>query len=279
MAHRACANASVINEIGRSLGFAWVQGTVCVFVERGHSDMLSDIRIVLIETSHPGNIGATARAMKNMCLEHLYLVSPQRFPDADATARASGADDVLARAQICDSLDEAIQDCGLVVGASARQRSLAWPEFDPRECASRVLAESAGTSVAIVFGRERAGLTNEELERCHYLVHIPSNPNYSSLNIGAAVQVITYELLMAAKGGAAPGERAEEWVPASAQDMARFYAHLERVLIEIDFLDPANPKHLMRRLKRLCNRSRPDDTELNVLRGILTAVERSRQRN
>lgn len=248
--------------------------------------MLSNIRIVLIETSHPGNIGGAARAMKNMCLEQLCLVSPHHYPSAEATARASGADDLLATAQICSSLDEALQGCHLVIGTSARTRtrSLAWPLLNPAECAGRLVDEAARGPVALLFGRERNGLSNEELERCHYLVHIPCNPGFSSLNMAAAVQVLSYEILKSAQAstGAEPhnaavnGEQAAgEHVPASAEEMARLYQHLQDTLIELDFLNPAQPKHLMRRLKRLFNRAQPDYREVNILRGILTAVEKA----
>jgi TrmH family RNA methyltransferase len=240
--------------------------------------MLSNVRIVLIGTSHPGNIGAAARAMKTMNLGRLYLVAPQDYPCAEATARASGADDVLARAQVCADLDEALAGCRFVVGTSARRRSLRWPEFDPRECGERVMAEAAGGEVAILFGRERTGLTNSELERCHALVTIPANPDYSSLNLAAAVQVITYELTMAARtpeAGIPPSAIGDQEAPATADDLNRFYTHLEQVLVETEFLDPDEPKQLMRRLKRLFNRARPDKVEMNILRGILTAVQRS----
>jgi len=238
--------------------------------------MLNRVRIVLVDTSHPGNIGAVARAMKNMCLSQLYLVQPQRFPHAEATARASGADDLLASAVVCDSLPEALTGCGLVVGASARLRHLKIPQMDPRQCAERVLHEAQRTDVAIIFGREHSGLTNEELALCHYLMHIPSNPDYSSLNIAAAVQVMTYELRMAsgAQGEAASEEESEP--PASAEEMERFYSHLRKTLVDIGFLNPDNPRVMMRRLRRLFNRARPNQVEMNILRGILTATQRPR---
>lgn len=241
--------------------------------------MLTNVRIVLVETSHPGNIGAAARAMKTMGLRSLWLVRPAQFPHADATARASGADDVLAEARVCASLSEALAGCRLVAGASARQRRLAWPEAGPREAAPRLVAEADEGPVALVFGRESSGLTNDELAHCHLLVHIPANPDYSSLNLAAAVQVLSYELAIATSRGALPqvAADAEQPVPVGADQMARFYEHLERVLIELEFLDPQHPKHLMRRLKRLFNRARPDETEMNVLRGILTAVQRHRR--
>lgn len=234
--------------------------------------MLNDVRIVLVQTSHPGNIGAAARAMKNMCLEQLRLVRPARFPSAEATARASGADDLLARAVCCDTLEEAVADCGFVVGASARLRSLPWPEFNPRACAERVLAESARAPVALVFGREQSGLTNEELERCHALVHIPSNPDYASLNLAQAVQVLTYELHMASLAGAWQGSP-PEFPVCTAADMERFFAHLEQTVIDLEFLDPQRPGQLMRRLRRLFQRAQPDTNEMNILRGILGAAQ------
>lgn len=234
---------------------------------------MNDLRIVLVNTSHPGNIGAVARAMKNMGLERLYLVAPQVFPSAEATARASGADDVLAGAVVCGTLEEAIADCALVVGASARPRAIDCPRLSPRELAGRVVVDGEGLPAAVVFGREHSGLTNAELDRCHYQLHIPTNPGFPSLNLATAVQVVAYELFVAAgsdgPGGASPGQPL-----ATAEDMERFYAHLEQVLVEIDFLDPRRPRHLMRRLRRLYNRIRPDRNELNILRGILTAVQK-----
>jgi len=227
-------------------------------------------RIVLVNTSHPGNIGAVARAMKNMGLERLCLVNPQHYPSAEATARASGADDVLARASCHQTLDEAIAAATLVIGASARCRTLPVPMLDPRACAALTMAQRDSGGVAILFGRERTGLTNEELDRCHYLVQIPSNPDYPSLNVAAAVQVISYELSMAA-GTVRLAEEAERDY-ASARQLEEFYAHLEQTLIELEFLDPQNPRQLMRRLRRLFARSRPDQNEINILRGILSAA-------
>jgi TrmH family RNA methyltransferase len=238
--------------------------------------MFSKLRIVLVETTHPGNIGATARAMKNMGLARLYLVNPEHFPHAEATARASGADDVLAQATVCADLDAALAGCGLVVGASARLRSLSLPQWDPRQCAERVMREAHNTEVALVFGREHSGLTNDELSRCHYLMHIPTNPDYSSLNLAAAVQVLVYELRMASQLSTVV---ADEEPPASAEDMERFYAHLQQTLEEIGFLDPENPRIMMRRLRRLFNRARPNEVEMNILRGILTAAQKPRPRS
>jgi TrmH family RNA methyltransferase len=238
------------------------------------SAIAQNIKIVLVETSHPGNIGAAARAMKTMGLDQLALVSPRDYPCAEATARASGADDVLARAVVHASLEEAIADCRLVLGTSARLRSLKWPQLNPRETADQVLKEAGDGRVALVFGRERVGLTNEELALCHYLVNIPSNPEYSSLNLAAAVQIICYELMM--QGGGAQAAEVQELgeLPVDQQEMERLYGHFEAALIELDFLDPENPKHLMRRLRRLYNRVRLTQNEVNILRGILTAAQR-----
>lgn len=238
----------------------------------------SKVRIVLVDTSHPGNIGAAARAMKNMGMDQLYLVNPKVFPHADATARASGADDVLSKAVICETLDEALAGCNLVVGASARLRRLSIPQWNPRECAEKIYVENESYETAIVFGREHAGLTNEELGRCHQLVHIPCNPDYSSLNLAAAVQVLCYELRMAAEAeltGIAANEVDD--LPATADDMARFFEHLSETLIMIGFLDPENPRIMMQRLRRLFNRARPNDVEMNILRGILTATQKPRK--
>jgi tRNA (cytidine32/uridine32-2'-O)-methyltransferase len=253
------------------------------------NDLQNRVRIVLVDTSHAGNIGAAARAMKNMGLRRLYLVNPKLFPHADATARASGADDLLAQAIVCTDLDEALAGCALVVGASARLRNLTVPLLDPRQCATQVLEEWAGSGnheVAILFGREHSGLTNDELGRCHHLVHIPTDPDYSSLNLAAAVQVVSYELRMACGGQSLVTGQAAAQVEkplqtdealAPAEDMARFYAHLEQTLVEIGFLDPGNPRIMMRRLRRLFNRARPNVVEMNILRGILTASQKARR--
>lgn len=238
---------------------------------------MKNIRIVLIETSHPGNIGAVARAMKNMCLDKLYLVRPRVFPSAEATSRASGSDDILEHAQLCESLDEALDGCRLVIGASARSRTLGWPMVDARQCAEQIVNESAMHPVAIIFGREQSGLTNSELERCHAQVVIPGNPDYMSLNIAAAVQIVCYEIHMNIAGGMALMQStALDARLATADEMNLFYQHLERVMIDTGFLKPDQPKRLMQRLRRLYNRARPDLNELNILRGILTAVEKSR---
>ncbi|NOY67513.1 MAG: tRNA (cytosine(32)/uridine(32)-2'-O)-methyltransferase TrmJ [Gammaproteobacteria bacterium] len=240
--------------------------------------MFSNIRIVLVETSHPGNIGAAARAMKNMSLEHLYLVSPVNYPHADAFARAAGANDVLNNAVVVDSLEQAIADCTQVFGASARMRTLKWPQYSPAEAAKVIKKTSQTSSVALVFGRERTGLSNEELQLCHYLVNIPSNDQFSSLNLAAAVQVLAYELFQVLQQ---PVEKVEavnaDEMPVTQDEMQRYFKHLEEVLVKIDFLDPEHPKKLMRRLHRLYNRAQPDQREINILRGILSAVEKEMQ--
>ncbi len=239
------------------------------------TNKFKNIRVVLINTSHPGNIGATARAMKTMCLQNLVLVEPKLFPHADASARASGADDILARATVCRTLGEAIDDCGLVLGASARLRRLEWPMLDPRECARVVLEHTANNKVAIIFGREHSGLTNEELSRCHYLVNIASNREYGSLNLAAAVQIISYELLYLFQQAAEPvrQEKPNE-ILADGNEMQGFYQHLQQTLLDIEFLEAENPRKMMNRLHRLFNRAQPNKIEINILRGILTAVQK-----
>jgi TrmH family RNA methyltransferase len=234
--------------------------------------MLFAIRMVLSHTSHPGNIGAAARAMKTMGLEQLWLVNPKQFPAAEATARASGADDLLATARVSVGVDDALRGCQLVIGASARTRSIPCPVLAPDECARLACAESAQGQVAILFGCEQSGLSNAEIDRCHYLVQIPTSPEYGSLNLAAAVQIIGYELRVAHLRQAS-AQPAAEHAPVSADEMELFYAHLEQALIDIGFLDPENPRHLMRRLRRLYNRARPDANEMNILRGMLTAAQ------
>lgn len=236
---------------------------------------LDNIHIVLVETSHPGNIGAAARAAKTMGLGNLRLVKPRMFPHEDATAFASGAAEVLEQARLCDSLAEAVADCRLVVGTTARRRTVAAPIDTPRESAEQMLAIAQSQPVALVFGRERTGLTNEELDLCQRLVEIPANPAYSSLNLAAAVQVLSYECRLAALSVEVQthdtAERRDP--PASAEQLEGLYSHLERVLIGTGFLDADNPRYLMRRLRRLFGRAELDERELNILRGVLGSVE------
>lgn len=244
---------------------------------------LNNVRVVLVNTSHPGNIGAVARAMKNMGLRKLTLVSPEDFPSQVATSRAVSAADILESATVVDTLEEAIADSGLVIAASARSRSMPWPMLTPPECAQQVVRDAPANQVALVFGREDRGLTNEELTLCNYHVQIPSDPECSALNLAAAVTVILYELRMTcldqqrAAVGAPFFEEDEYWdvSKADGHQMELFYEHLEKVLIDIDFHDPEHPRLLMTRMRRLFGRIRPDTMEVNILRGILTQVERA----
>lgn len=235
-----------------------------------------NIRIVMVNTTHPGNVGAAARAMKNMGLSRLYLVEPKDYPSPKAVWRAANAVDVLDKIVVVETLAEAVGDCGLVVGTSARERRIPWPLLTPRECGERSRAESAEHEVAIVFGREDRGLTNEELQQCHYHVHIPANPDYSALNISMAVQVICYEIRMAFLAGES-GEPVHfnDWdmPPAKQKDLEHYYDHLQQTLERLGFLEPDNPRQTMTRLRRLYNRIRLDQMELSILRGILTATQ------
>jgi tRNA (cytidine32/uridine32-2'-O)-methyltransferase len=235
--------------------------------------MLENIRIILVNTSHPGNIGSAARAMKTMGLSELYLVDPLLFPHAKANEMASNAVDLLEKVVVAD-LDTALQDCDLVVGTSTRSRKIPWPLLTPREFAEKAQNQAVFTKkIGVLFGREQSGLTNEELHRCHFHIQIPTNPEYSSLNIAAAVQVIAYELRVASLGEKSASETWDyEW--ANAQQMESFYDHLEKVLIDIEFLDPKTPRQLMTRLRRLFYRARPDIMEMNILRGILGMIEK-----
>lgn len=233
---------------------------------------LENIRIVLVETSHPGNIGAAARAMKTMGLDDLVLVNPKVYPHADATAMASGADDLLGRARVVDSLAEAVGDCVGVYAMTARQRTLSNPPMTLRDSAVQSVSRTGQGRQAWVFGRERTGLTNEEVDLCTQVVHINANPEYSSLNLAAAVQVAAYELRVTSLGDAGNDSEPRSLPP--AEDIERLYAHLEKVLVDIDFLDPDNPRHLMRRLRNLFSRAELDVNELNILRGVLAHVEK-----
>jgi TrmH family RNA methyltransferase len=233
-------------------------------------------RIVLVGTSHPGNIGSVARAMKTMGLEDLYLVAPERFPADEATAMAANATDILDRARVCSELREAVGDCGLVVGTTARPRQMAWRVLEPREAAVEICRAAATGEVALLFGSERSGLTNQEIEQCQVLVTIPTGSQYASLNLAMAVQVLAYEVLIASRDGrAGDGQK----VPlATAAEMEKLYEQLEQVLEEIDFRDRTGSGQLMLRLRRLLNRAVPDQNEANILRGILTAVQGRRRR-
>ncbi len=242
--------------------------------------MLERIRIVLIGTSHPGNIGGVARAMHNMGLADLALVAPRcEVITQDSISRASGADHLLHQANVHTSLEDAVADCTLAVGASARSRTLPWPMISPRALGERLPSECQpdNARVALVFGREDSGLTNAELQRCHAHVHIPTNADFSSLNLAAAVQVIAYECRMAWLSQQDSASAAEEPDDALAThaELERYFEHLERTLIAIEFHDPAQPRQLMARLRRLYLRARPEKMEMNILRGILSATEKA----
>ena len=234
------------------------------------------MRMVMVNTTHPGNIGAAARAMKNMGLNRLYLVEPKEYPAEKAVWRAAGALDVLDKTVVVSSLEEAIADCGLVVGTSARGRRIPWPMLTPRECGERAVAEVSTHEIAVVFGREDRGLTNEELQKCNFHVHIPSNPEYGVLNVASALQVICYEIRVAwltATEGHAP--KFEDWdvPPADQAQMEHYFRHLEETLAQLNFLDPDNPKQTVTRIRRLYNRLRMDEMELAILRGMLTSMQ------
>ncbi|ELY4220089.1 tRNA (cytosine(32)/uridine(32)-2'-O)-methyltransferase TrmJ [Cronobacter sakazakii] len=241
--------------------------------------MLQNIRIVLVETSHTGNMGSVARAMKTMGLTNLWLVNPLVKPDSQAIALAAGASDVIGNASIVDTLDEALAGCSLVVGTSARSRTLPWPMLDPRECGLKSVSEATHAPVAIVFGRERVGLTNDELQKCHYHVAIAANPEYSSLNLAMAVQVIAYEVRMAwlaTQDAQTPAPGEEETPYPLVDDLERFYGHLEQVLLSTGFIRPNHPGQVMNKLRRLFTRARPESQELNILRGMLASIESNR---
>jgi tRNA (cytidine32/uridine32-2'-O)-methyltransferase len=238
------------------------------------------IRFVLVRTSHPGNIGAAARAIRTMGLARLSLVAPHAFPHAEATALAAGADDVLANAAIAPDLPAAIADCELVIGATARRRDVPMEEIDPREAAARVLAAAhADREVALVFGNERTGLENDEIKLCHATVLIPSDPAFASLNLAQAVQVLAYEVRMAALAGASPLPAQKGDHPASSAELEAFFEHLERTLEAIDFHKGRSPTTIMLRLRRLYLRAMPDQRELRILHGILTDTERAARTN
>lgn len=233
------------------------------------------LRIVLVGTQHPGNIGSSARALKTMGLRRLALVAPERYPHADAEAMAAGADDVLAQAAIYPSLAEAVADCRLVLGCTARDRRVALEQVSPRTAAARACdAALGGAETAIVFGRERTGLTNEELQLCHAAVHIPADPAYSSLNLAAAVQVLTYELRLALLERAETDAGTEMRALASHAELEGFFAQLAQTLDEIDFHKGRAPESAMRKLRRLYLRAELDAKEVRLLRGILADAQR-----
>ncbi|GMR06017.1 MAG: tRNA (cytosine(32)/uridine(32)-2'-O)-methyltransferase TrmJ [Gammaproteobacteria bacterium] len=246
----------------------------------------ANIRIVLVETSHPGNIGAVARAMKNMQLESLYLVSPQQPPDRHSVARSSGATDVLNKAVICNTLDEAISDCRLVIAASARVRSIPWPAVDVAEAADKLVENCQQAPVAMVFGREDRGLNNEELDHCHIMTRLPANPDFSSLNIAAAVQVFSYEIrksflamreqqhLAANTLPDDSNDVAELDRPASSKNLMNLFKHFEDTLVQVHFMPEHRTRSLMRKLMRFFYKSQITEEEVSIFRGILTELQR-----
>jgi tRNA (cytidine32/uridine32-2'-O)-methyltransferase len=240
--------------------------------------MIDGVRIVLVNTSHPGNIGSVARAIKTMGLQELYLVSPAQFPHPKAIELATNATDILDKAIVVQTLNEAIADCSLVVGTSARTRTIPWPLLNPREMAEKVMQEPPKSQTAIVFGREQSGLTNEELQQCHLHVQIPTHSEFSSLNIAAAVQVIAYELRMASLGTDKKQNDTWDYRLANVTEMELFFNHLQEIFIKIDFLKMSAPRKLMTRMRRLFLRARPDVMEINMLRGMLTAMQESKNK-
>jgi tRNA/rRNA methyltransferase len=231
--------------------------------------MLNNVRVVLSHTTHPGNIGAAARAMKTMGLRHLYLINPRHFPDAQAHAMSAGADDILENAVVCASVDEALQGVVFTVGMTARLRDISIEVKTPREAMPLVLQQAASQAVALLFGTEMSGLTNEETGRSQLLVNIPANPDYTSLNLAAAVQVMAYELSVAAQSYV-PSQL--EMSPAPHEQVEGFFAHLEKTLFDIGFFTTQNPARMMQRLRRLYARARLEQDEINILRGILSVA-------
>ncbi len=234
--------------------------------------MLDRIRIVLVEPSHPGNIGGAARAMKTMGLGDLVIVNPKRYPDPQADWRAAGALDVLDAARVVPDLDTAIAECHWVVGTSTRLRKIPWPVAPPREIAEQIAAQAEQTRVAIMFGREDNGLSNEELRQCHYHLQIPAAPEYPSLNLAMAVQVVAYEL----RHAMARSDVDTSWdrPMATVGQVDGMLAHIEKTLLDQGFLDPANPGQTMTRLRRLFSRVRLDETEVQILRGVFKALDK-----
>ncbi|ELJ8526212.1 tRNA (cytosine(32)/uridine(32)-2'-O)-methyltransferase TrmJ [Vibrio cholerae] len=238
--------------------------------------MLERVKVVLVGTTHSGNIGSAARAMKVMGLSQMVLVDPQCQVNAQAIALAAGASEIALNAQIYPTLEAAVADCGLVVGTSARSRTLEWPMLEPRECGEKLISEAKQHIVAMVFGRERTGLTNDELQLCHYHVCVPANPEYSSLNLAMAVQLLSYEVRMAylALQQSSQSSTLQEEYPRH-QELERFYAHLEQVIMQTEFISAQQPGQVMNKLRRMFTRARPEAQEINILRGILTSVQKS----
>lgn len=235
---------------------------------------LDNLRVVLVESSHPGNIGATARAMKVMGLSRLYLVNPRCAVDDEARARSSGALDVLEQAVVCDSLDAALADTVLAAACTSRRRDLPHPAYTPRQAAPHLLTQAQAGPVALVFGSETYGLSNEQLMKCRWLLNIPANPEYMSLNLAAAVQVLAYELRSSLEDATIP---LPEFQAASHAEAEALLAEMERTLVEVGFLDPTHPKRLMPRLRRFYARAGLEKEEVAIWRGILSAVRSVRR--
>ena len=263
------------------------------------TNILDRVRIVLVNTSDCRNIGSAARAMKTMGLSQLVLVDPIEMPNGQAQALAAGATDVLTNAKVVSTLSEAIEDCGLVIGTSARSRTLPWPMLEPRGCGEKMVAEADEYPVALVFGRESSGLTNDELQQCHFHVQIPANPEYSSLNLAMAVQTLSYEVRTSyllsiddmsqehsTGNGTYIGKRDigkklpstksddDELYPVT-EESERFYQHFESALMSTGFIGDKHPGLVMTKLRRLFNRARPDVKEIKMMRGILASIERA----
>lgn len=238
--------------------------------------LLNNIKVVLVETSHTGNMGSAARAMKTMGLSKICLVNPIVKPDSQSISLAAGASDMIKQAQIVHSLEEAIADCQLVIGTSARSRHLQWPHLESYQCGDKIITEAIqGNNIALVFGRERVGLTNDELQKCHYHVSIPTNPDYSSLNLAMSVQVLCYEIRMAMlRLNEQPLEKNDTTSYPNDDNIERFYQHLEQTLLQTGFINPNHPGQIMGRLRRLFTRARIEQQELNILRGILTSIDK-----
>ncbi len=244
------------------------------------NSLLDSVRIVLVNTSDCRNIGSAARAMKTMGLKNLVLVDPIEMPNGQAQALAAGATDVLADLTVVDTLEEAVKDCGLVVGTSARSRTLPWPMLEPRSCGKKMIEEAPEYPVALVFGRESSGLTNDELQLCHFHVQIPANPEYSSLNLAMAVQTLSYEVRMAflAKENAKYVEKDDVEYPV-VDETERMFEHFEKALKATGFIVPSHPGLVMTKLRRFLNRARPDVKEVKMMRGILASVEKAAKKN
>jgi len=235
---------------------------------------LDNIRIVMVNTSHPGNIGAAARVMKNMGLSNLYLVDPKKFPHADAQAMAAGADDILQQAIVVDSLEQALNGTHLVFGTTARLRKLQHQILEPRTAVEKVSAVSAEQQIALVFGRERTGLTNEESDLCHFLVNIPTVSEHASLNVASAIQVMAYELFLAHREGSRIETITSKDLPASHDEIENYFSHLQETILKSGFLNPEQSPQLMPKLRRLYYRCGLEKNEINILRGILSSFEK-----